>query len=152
MDAITFTVDGCPIPQPRARHTRAGHSYTPDNGIVAYKAAICLLCRIEAKSAGWETAEEQAFAVDLTFVIPRPDGHWKKSGGLTAGAPHFPGKRSGDWDNLAKGVCDAITTSECVWGDDDQVVEATVRKRYAGRREQARTVITIRGLTHGEPP
>jgi Holliday junction resolvase RusA-like endonuclease len=152
MDALTFIVDGCPIPQPRARHARNGHSYTPDNGIVSYKAAICLLCRIEAKSAGWELDQDNPFAVDLTFIIPRPDSHWKKTGGLTSAAPLFPGKRSGDWDNLAKGVCDAITTSESVWGDDDQVVEATVRKRYASRREQARTVITIRGLSDGSPP
>jgi len=37
---------------------------------------------------------------------------------LAASAPAFPGLRCGDWDNLAKGVQDAVTACGGVWHDD----------------------------------
>jgi Holliday junction resolvase RusA-like endonuclease len=81
----------------------------------------------------------------VEFIFARPPSHWTKSG-LAASAPAIPPKC--DWDNLGKAVSDAITDSGVIWGDDDQVVDATVRKRYAARREQARTIIRIRSVEH----
>ena len=51
-----------------------------------------------------------------------------------------------DWDNVAKGVQDAITDAGTIWHDDDQVVYGRCRKRYAERGEASRTVIKIRRL------
>jgi len=146
MDAtsITFEIPGQPFPQPRARMARNGHVYTPDNGIAAYKAAAVLAARIAASG---RTPSADAHAIDLEFVIERPPSHRRKDGSLTPKAPAWPPKRAGDWDNLCKGVCDAITDSGSVWLDDDQVVEWGGRKRYADHGEKPRTIVTIRRLS-----
>jgi Holliday junction resolvase RusA-like endonuclease len=150
MDAtFTFEIPGQPVPQPRARMTRSGHAYTPDNGIRAYKAATVLAAKLVAQA---KIPSASAHAVEMTFVIDRPPSHLRRDGGLTKAAPAFPPKRCGDWDNLAKGVCDAITDSGVVWLDDDQVVEALIRRRYAAAGEQARTVVAIRRLDNAAPP
>lgn len=150
MDAtITFEIPGQPVPQPRARVTRSGHAYTPDNGIRAYKAATVLAAKMATSSKIPSVAPH---AVEMTFVIERPASHRRRDGGLTKSAPWFPPRRCGDWDNLAKGVCDAITDSGAVWLDDDQVIEALIRRRYAAAGEQARTVVAIRRLDHEAAP
>lgn len=141
--AIWFEIPGQPVPQPRARMTRYGKAYTPDNGIVAYKSAAILSARVAR--AGHKAADG-AFAIELEFVIERPPSHRRTDGTLTPKAPRWPPRRSGDWDNLAKGVCDAITDSGCVWLDDDQVVDSRVRKRYADHGEAPRTTVRIRSV------
>lgn len=151
MDAVelTFEIPGPPVPQPRARWARSGHAYTPDNGIKAYKAAIGISAALEGKRRRL-AATRDAHELEVEFVFQRPPSHWTKAGGLTSSAPGFPPKRCGDFDNLAKAVADAITESGAIWVDDDQVVQAIVRKRYGSRRELPRTVITIRRLAHAE--
>jgi Holliday junction resolvase RusA-like endonuclease len=143
--AITFEIPGQPCPQPRARMTRSGHTYTPDNGIVAYKAAVVMLARVHGTGA-----VREPYGVAIDFVIERPPSHYKR-GELRADAAGFPPKRAGDWDNLAKGVCDAITDSGSIWVDDDQVVEAVIRRRYAAAGEPARTVVSVWRLAHAPP-
>jgi Holliday junction resolvase RusA-like endonuclease len=117
---------------------------------VAYKGAIILQATMEARRAHWGLSED-AFEIELGFIVARPKSHFAKDGTLTSRAPAYPPKRSGDWDNLAKGVCDAITSAGVVWGDDDQVVEARVTKRYARPREMAQTVVRLTRLAHGHP-
>jgi Holliday junction resolvase RusA-like endonuclease len=136
MDPIRFEIPGEPVPQPRARftarsgipraYTKRGHPITP------YRAAIEQLVRAIGPGA---ISGPIVFFVEAIFA--RPKSHWTKSG-LASGAPEFPGKGCGDWDNLGKGVADAI------WHDDTQVVDGRVVKRYASRLEQARTVVVIR--------
>lgn len=147
MDAtsITFEIPGDPIPQPRARFAN-GRTYTPDrNGIRTYKDAIGLMAEAKARRAGWARSDA-AHAVELELVFARPQSHRTKSGELRAGAPEFPGHRSGDLDNLEKGVWDAITDCAAVWDDDAQIVRSSAWKRYAGPGEAARLVVTIRRL------
>lgn len=151
MDAttITFTLDGPPIPQPRPRFAN-GRTYTPTgNGIGVYKQAIQLRAAMEAKRRGWE-ATDGPHAVDIEAVFARPPSHLTKAGELRAGSPSYPGHRNGDWDNLAKGVQDAITNSGAIWIDDSQVVDGRCRKRYAARGELERTIVTVRRLADGQ--
>lgn len=140
MDAISFTVDGTPVPQPRIRATRRGHVYTPAGAVGPYKAAIGLLAKAEAQRRRWAVAEGPV-AVRIACVFARPPSHLTAAGELRATAPPFPGLRNGDVDNLAKAVLDAITRGGGVWRDDAQVVELTVAKRYGSA---SRTTVEIR--------
>ena len=143
---FTVEIPGDAVPQPRARSTRGGRMYTPDNGIVAFKQAVGLLVKAEAARRRISTDDSSAFVLEVVCVFGRPHSHLTTSGDLRSTAPRWPGLRCGDWDNLAKGVADAITRTEAVWKDDSQVVEGRCTKRYAERGEESRTVITIRRL------
>ena len=134
---IVLEVPGQPVPQPRPRvSTRGGfgHAYTPTkHPIHTYRQAIELVARASGKTIAGPTA----LLVDAVFQ--RPPSHWRKHD-LKPDAPLWP---NADGDNVLKGVADALTDAG-VWGDDDQVVFWSIRKRYAARNEQPRTIITIR--------
>lgn len=146
MDEIRVEIPGNAVPQPRARSTRGGRMYTPDNGIVAYKQAASLLVTAEARRLGFAYSETDAFLIDVECVFQRPPSHLKASGDLRASAPAWPFYGVGDWDNLAKGVQDSLKGLRVIWKDDAQVVDGRGRKRYAARGEPARTIVTIRRL------
>ena len=123
-----------------------GRMYTPTkNGIDVFKQAIGTSATLTARRAGW-TADDGWFEFDAVCVFKRPPSHLAASGGVRADAPPFPGLRAGDWDNLAKGIQDAITKAGGIWGDDSRVVDGRCRKRYAAPGEPARTIVTIRRL------
>jgi Holliday junction resolvase RusA-like endonuclease len=134
---IVLEVPGQPVPQPRPRvSTRGGfgRAYTPTkHPIHVYRQAIKLV----AMASGKKITGPTALVVDAVFQ--RPPSHWRKHD-LKPDAPPWP---NADGDNVLKGVADALTDAG-VWGDDDQVVFWSIRKRYAARDEQARTIITIR--------
>lgn len=144
MDAITFTVPGPPVPQPRPKISTwggRGRAYVEArHPIHAYRQAIALAATMAARG-GW-TLEDGPVVLEVEAIFARPPSHLTKTGEPRAGAPAFPPRC--DWDNLGKGVSDAIKTSGAVWRDDDQVVDGRVRKRYAAKNEQARTVVTVR--------
>lgn len=145
MDALTFTIPGQPVPQPRPRVSTwggRGRAYTPaEHGIHAFRQAVAIRATLAAKAAGWKAAEGPV-ELSVEAVFQRPPSHLLKSGEPRPKAPAFPPKC--DWDNLGKGVSDAVTDSGAVWLDDDQVVDGRVRKRYAARGEQPRTIVTVR--------
>ena len=143
---ITVEIPGDAVPQPRARSTRGGRMYTPDNGIVGYKLAISLLVRNEAARQRIACSKEAAYSIEVECVFARPASHRTASGELRSTAPAWPGMRCGDWDNLAKGVADAVTKTGAIWHDDTQVVDGRCRKRYASRGELPRTIVTIRSV------
>jgi Holliday junction resolvase RusA-like endonuclease len=143
MDAITFTVPGQPVPQPRHKISTwggRGRAYIEArHPIHAYKQAIILAAGL----AGRNGREGGGVSLEINFVFARPPSHWTKSG-IAKGAPAIPPRC--DWDNLGKAVSDAITDSAAIWIDDDQVVEAVVRKRYADRHELPGTTVTVRSV------
>lgn len=143
---IAVEIPGEAVPQPRARSTRGGRMYTPDNGIVAFKEAVGLLVKAEAARRRISRDDSSAFVLEVVCVFGRPHSHLTTSGELRSTAPAWPGMRCGDWDNLAKGVADAITRTGAVWKDDTQVVDGRCLKRYAISGEAPRTGITIRSV------
>jgi len=144
MDALTFTIAGPPVPQPRPKISTwggRGRAYVEArHPIHAYREAIALAATIAARG-GWVLTDGPV-VLEVESIFARPPSHLTKTGEPRSGAPAFPPKC--DWDNLGKGVSDAIKSSGAVWRDDDQVVEGRVRKRYAARGEPARTVVVIR--------
>lgn len=130
MTTISVFVPGLPVAQPRPRAVSFGgraRIYNPGTSN-EWKACVihALQCHFGTFQAG------VPLRCDLTFFLPRPQGHYgtgKNASKLKASAPRFPTGKP-DRDNLDKAVCDAITAAG-VWGDDSQVVDGRIRKRYA---------------------
>lgn len=131
--AITFSVPGEPVPQPRPRvSTRGGfaRAYVPaKHPVHAYRAAIANAAR--AAGAG---VHGEPVGVLIDLVWQRPKSHLRKSG-VKPDAPQFP---RCDVDNAAKAVLDAL--NGVAWEDDSQVCSLTVAKHYG---TEARTVVQI---------
>jgi Holliday junction resolvase RusA-like endonuclease len=144
MDAITFEIPGQPVPQPRPKISTwggRGRAYVEKgHAIHVYRQAI----QLAAVAAARQAKHERTLGPVVLFVqavFSRPPSHLNKAGEPRASAPAFPPRC--DFDNLGKGVADAITDSEAIWNDDDQVVDGRVVKRYARPGEAARTIVTV---------
>lgn len=132
--AITFSVPGDPVPQPRPRITvrgKHGHAYVPaDHPIHAYRQAVA----IAAKAAGAEPTERAPLTLVVDLVFARPKSHYRKSG-LREDAPTLPRP---DCSNCLKGIEDAL--NGVAWVDDSQVGRVVVEKSYG---PEARTTVRI---------
>ena len=132
MNAITFSVPGDPVPQPRARVSTAGgfaRAYVPSKHPVhAYRHAV----QVAAIDAGLDKADGTVEVI-IDAVFARPKSHVTKKG-VKATAPRVPRP---DVDNLAKAVLDAIGP---ILGDDTQVRRLVVEKSYG---TEARTTVRI---------
>ena len=130
--AITFSVPGDPVPQPRPRvSTRGGfaRAYVPsDHPVHAYRQAVAAA----ARAAGLATTGDPLNVV-IDAVFRRPKSHLNKAG-VKATAPTLPRP---DVDNLAKAVLDAL---QDVMGDDTNVSRLVVEKSYG---QEARTTVRI---------
>ena len=130
--ALTFSVPGDPVPQPRPRvSTRGGfaRAYVPNGHAVhAYRQAIA----VAAREAGL-TATGEPLNVVIDAVFARPKSHLRKAG-VRPDAPALPRP---DVDNIAKAVLDAL---QDVAGDDTHVARLVVEKTYG---LEARTTVRI---------
>ena len=132
MHAVSFTVAGQPVPQPRPRVSTAGgfaRAYVPGKHPVhAYREAIAAA----ARAAGLTTTGE-VLNVVIDAVFERPKSHMNKAG-VKSTAAKLPRP---DVDNLAKAVLDAL---QDVMGDDSLVGRLVVEKSYG---QEARTTVRI---------
>ena len=132
MSAVSFTVAGQPVPQPRPRVSTAGgfaRAYVPGKHPVhAYREAIAAA----ARGAGL-TQTGEVLNVVIDAVFERPKSHMRKAG-VKPDAPKLPRP---DVDNLAKAVLDAL---QDVMGDDSLVGRLVVEKSYG---TEARTTVRI---------
>ncbi len=131
--AITFSVPGDPVPQPRPRvSTRGGfaRAYVPaKHPVHEYRTQIAAA----ARDAGLtETGEPLSVVIDAVFA--RPKSHLRKSG-VKPDAPKLPRP---DVDNIGKAVLDAL---QDVVGDDTNVARLVVEKSYG---TEARTTVRVR--------
>ena len=133
MNAIVFTVEGDPVPQPRARITTRGgygHAYTPDRHPVhAYRRAIA-----QAAADAGATPVTTPVCVEIEAVFLRPKSHSTQKG-LKATAPAMPRP---DADNIAKAVLDSL--KGIAWRDDTLVRRLVIEKSYG---PTARTTVRI---------
>jgi Holliday junction resolvase RusA-like endonuclease len=132
--AIAFSVEGDPVPQPRARITvrgRHGHAYTPsDHKIHAYRAAIAAA----AVEAGATPTDAAPITLIIDLVFARPKSHFRKSG-LREDAPKLP---RADCSNVLKGIEDSL--NGVAWVDDTQVGRVVVEKSWG---TEGRTTVRI---------
>lgn len=132
--AITFTIPGDPVPQPRPRITTRGghgHAYTPaSHAIHGYRAAIAAA----ARAAGATPTDAAPITLVVDLVFARPKSHYRKSG-LREDAPVLP---RADCSNVLKGVEDSL--NGVAWVDDSQIGKVVVEKSYG---PEARTTVRI---------
>lgn len=129
---VTFTVPGKPVPQPRPRVLRTGRTYTPDNGILAYRRAVALA----AKAAGATPTDEAPLTLIVDLVFERPKSHYFANGALNPRtALKVP---PGDCSNYCKGVEDCL--NGVAWVDDVQLGKVVIEKTYG---TEARTTVRI---------
>jgi Holliday junction resolvase RusA-like endonuclease len=130
--AITFTVPGNPVPQPRVRvSTRGGfaRAYVPSKHPVHdYRTQLAVAARLAGLTPTGEPLD-----VVIDAVWERPKSHLLKSG-VKATAPKLPRP---DVDNVAKAVLDAL---QDVMGDDSLVGRLVVEKSWG---QEARTTVRI---------
>jgi Holliday junction resolvase RusA-like endonuclease len=130
--AITFTVPGDPVPQPRPRvSTRGGfaRAYVPSKHPV--HDFRCAIASAAADAGLTPTGEPLNVVIDAVFV--RPKSHLCNAG-VKATAPRLPRP---DVDNIAKAVLDAL---QDVMGDDSLVARLVVEKSYG---TEARTTVRV---------
>jgi Holliday junction resolvase RusA-like endonuclease len=105
-------------------------SFVPrEHPIHAYREAIALA----AQAAGVKQLAGP-LVVEVEAVFGRPPSHLLKSGAVRNGAPMIPRP---DWDNIAKGVCDAILDQDSV------IAKGSCEKRYAVAGEQPHTKVLV---------
>jgi Holliday junction resolvase RusA-like endonuclease len=130
--AITFSVPGDPVPQPRPRVSTVGgfgRAYVPKTHPVhAYRQAVALA----ARAAGLVQATAPV-SVIVDAVFARPKSHMNKSG-VKPTAPALPRP---DVDNLGKAVLDALQE---VMGDDTNVGRLLVEKTWG---TEGRTTVRV---------
>jgi Holliday junction resolvase RusA-like endonuclease len=130
--AITFTVPGNPVPQPRPRvSTRGGfaRAYVPSKHPVHdYRTQLAIAARMAGLTA---TGEPLDVVIDAVFE--RPKSHLLKSG-VKKTAPRLPRP---DVDNVAKAVLDSL---QDVMGDDSLVARLVVAKSWGA---EARTTVRV---------
>ena len=136
MSEIYFTIPGIPVGKGRPRFARRGNfvtAYTPEK-TASYENLVKLVAAEAMK--GTELITGPVAVRMFLFVTPPPSwSNKKRINALNRGI--FPTSKP-DLDNCIKGIFDAC--NEIVWKDDKQVVDLTVRKRYA---EQARAMVHV---------
>jgi Holliday junction resolvase RusA-like endonuclease len=135
MRIVQFVVAGKPLAKGRVRFTKSGHAFTPDR-TVSFEGKLALAA--QAAMNGRPPAEGPV-AVTLEVLLPVAVSWPKKKREAAIAGTLRPTGRP-DLDNFAK-MLDALNM--VVWGDDSQIVELVVFKRYSEAPQLAITVDTI---------
>lgn len=121
---LHFVIAGAPQAWQRAGKGAGGVHYTQPE-TAAWQETVGWECKRAMR--GRELLQGPLELV-LVFLLPIPAGWaaWKRAAAL---AGELVPTSTPDYDNLAKGVGDAL--NGVAWHDDAQVVDAFTRKRYA---------------------
>lgn len=119
---IHITIPVAPVPWQRAR-TGGGRHFT-DPKVEGFKRTVAALGRL-AMAGAQPLAGPLAMVVECVLPIPPS---WSKARAQKAAAGEITPASKPDWDNLGKGVSDAL--NGIVYADDAQVVDGRVVKRY----------------------
>lgn len=125
---LRFTVYGHPHPKarPRAALTKQNKPYmAPAAGDRPAESAIARECQAEA------ARQRMSLPIDGRFVIRMA---FYSSAKPTAAHP-------GDWDNLAKTVCDGL--NGVAYADDSQIDQARVRVHRGVPKAEERTLVEL---------
>lgn len=133
---LQFSVSGSPVAQPRPRLLQSGHVFNPHDAD-HWKAQVKFATTQAVKAAlpnRWILESKNPMFLQLVFALPRPAGHFSKSGMVKDQftEPFSVGRQ--DVDNLAKAVMDAMTGAiASPWSDDNCVVALNAIKIWTTR-------------------
>lgn len=131
---ISFVIPSKPVPMSRPRVTIHG-TYTPAR-CRAYKEMVALYAK-QAMRGAQPIDKAVVCEISLTYAIPQSYTKGKRlAAQYNIAKP--TGRNTGDADNLAKGIMDAV--KGICWLDDSQVTKLVVKKRF-GAEDCARVVI-----------
>lgn len=141
-DWIRLRVAGKPSTKQRQRFDpRTKRAYTPPSNIISENDV----------RAVWREAGEPRLPLDcavgikMTIVVVRPQGHFKKDGGLSAEGMRnpIPRNKKPDLDNALKLVMDALNTR--AYKDDVQVAHASLERVWGDWPETKIFLFSLNG-------
>lgn len=130
---LQFTIPGPPVPWARARQN--GKRFFTDPKVAAFKELVAL----KAREAG-ARPQETPCTLAITAYLPIP-ASWSNLKKESARNGYVHPVSKPDWDNLGKGISDALNGIAYV--DDSQIIYAAVRKVYDSN---PRTEVTVQYL------
>lgn len=132
---LSFTVDGLPVAQPRARHARIGNHvrtyYPSSHPIGNWKNMVVMAVRDAFVRSALTAPIDCPVFIRAEFVFP-----------MVTTTKMIQKVSKPDCDNLTKGLLDGINNSG-VWRDDSIVYSMHMTKRYAEDGELACTKVEI---------
>lgn len=138
--ALYFTIDGAPVAQGRPRFsTKSRRAFDPKKS-AENKQYIRLVASMVAQQEHWEIChKDMPVSVKLSIFKSIPTmAKWKR---VAAERGYLvPTSKTGDIENIAKGVMDAMTG--VVYEDDCQVFKLDCEVRYSTR---PRIVVSVVG-------
>lgn len=140
MMTCDFEIEGKPAGKGRPRFKRMGsfvQTYTPEKTAEYEK-----LVRLKFQNAGGVITDKPVKIEIVAFFAPPKSTRKREKADMLANRI-LPVKKP-DCDNIAKIVLDAL--NKIAYKDDSQVIELTVKKRYA---EDARVFVHIEELETG---
>jgi len=139
---LTFFLPMLPIAQPRQRHTRSGHNYTPaDHPVQAFKYALGQQAREQLQRQQCPLpAFDGPVSLTYTLYFPRPKAlQWKRRPQVRGWHAHTP-----DLENVQKALQDALTG--IAWRDDAQIAQVSGRKVICSSEDTVGVFLCIQEL------
>lgn len=144
--ALMVRVHGIPAPQGSKRHVGNGRMIESSRKVGPWREAV--KAAVLAATSRKPTALDGPVQVDITFILPRPKGHYgtgRNAGKVRTSAPAEPTTKP-DLDKLLRSTLDALTDVGAI-RDDSQVVRIEAAKVYSWPEEPPGATIHIWRLT-----
>ena len=136
MRRVSIEIPGKPGAKQRPRHTRSGHTYTPEQ-TVNYENLVKVCFHEKYPSF---VPFDEPVVMDISAAFPIPESWSKKKKMLALKSDIYPGKP--DWDNIGKIVSDAL--NGIAYTDDSLVTMCVVSKYYSSYPHVSVTIMTRR--------
>ena len=137
---VSWKVEGIPAPQGSKRHVGFGRMIESCKALKPWREQIIAETRLNALVP---QGLDEAVALSLVFLFPRPKGHFNSKGQVKPSAPEHKTTKP-DIDKLARAVLDSLTLAG-VFRDDALVYSLTLQKRYCIGQEAPGVMITLMG-------
>ena len=139
MNRIIFTIPGEPFGKQRPRHTKGGHTYTP-NETREHEQLIAWAYRQQC--GRFRFPSKTYIDIRVIAYLKIPKSATKRDREKMISGEIRPTVKP-DWDNVGKLVADAL--NGIAYDDDKCIVDAMVRKFYS---TDPRTVVILQEAQH----